>query len=116
MLSETSDNASDFLRMSTGGNLNAEMLKCVSIGKACAKAYFRKFYIDSQNVVLRTENEMGMGVIHGTAQRVKETFEKTSTGNFNRDTGAKYYLYKANFNCRAKLAADHVATSCNSFF
>jgi len=68
MLPETSNNASNLLQMPTGENLNVEMLKCVSIGKACAKAYFRKFYIDSQNEVLRTENEMGLDVIHGTAQ------------------------------------------------
>lgn len=68
--------SSHFLQMPNGEDLNGEMLKCITIGKARAKAYFQKFYIDSQNAVLRTENEMGLDVIHGTAQRMKESLEK----------------------------------------
>jgi len=47
------------------------MLRCILLGRSRATAYFCKFYIESQNQVTRTEDEMGLTGIQTTIQKLK---------------------------------------------
>jgi hypothetical protein len=59
-----------------GDELNEEMLRCISLGRSRATAYFRKFYIESKNQVTRTEDEMGLTGIQTTTRKLKAGLEK----------------------------------------
>jgi hypothetical protein len=60
-----------------GYELNEEMLRCISLGRSRATAYFCKFYIESQNQVTQTEDEMGLTGIQTTIQKLKAGLEKS---------------------------------------
>ncbi len=64
------------LKTPNGAELNASMLKGFSIGKARFKSYYNKFYIETQNHVVRTENEMGLTCIQTSAHKIKAGVEK----------------------------------------
>jgi len=74
--SEENTESDQLLQTPAGEKLNEEMLKCISIGKSRGPAYYQKFYIDSQNQVSRSEEDMGLTGIQTTAQKLKDGFDK----------------------------------------